>query len=205
MSKGDSVPAAYARKYAIELVNELSPLCEDIQIAGSLRREKEQIGDVEIVARPSHVGRFWALVDGWVNTGRVSKALYGASNRWGEKYRGIIFHDIRFEIFLGDAINWGYQLALRTGPTEANTYVMQLRAYHNVPFHADDGYWWVEGRKIAVPDEAEMFRLWGFDRVPAPSERTLVLYQRTMRRSRWATTWTFAEEAKPTITQESLF
>src|SRR5688572_21978985 len=123
MSKGEPVYAPTARLRADELVQGLEPLCAAICVAGSLRRGKQEIGDVEIVAMPTNIPAFWAVVNDWVNKGRATKALYGTSYRWGEKYRGIEYEGIRFEFFLADQNNWGYQLALRTGPADANEFV----------------------------------------------------------------------------------
>jgi DNA polymerase/3'-5' exonuclease PolX len=45
-------PAAIARKVADELVQALTPRCEQICIAGSLRRGKAEVGDIEILYIP---------------------------------------------------------------------------------------------------------------------------------------------------------
>jgi hypothetical protein len=45
-------PAAIARKVADELVAELQPRCEQACVAGSLRRGKTDVGDIEIVYVP---------------------------------------------------------------------------------------------------------------------------------------------------------
>jgi DNA polymerase/3'-5' exonuclease PolX len=43
------MPYMEAMAYATTMVYYLSPLCSRIEIAGSLRRKKETIGDIEIV------------------------------------------------------------------------------------------------------------------------------------------------------------
>jgi len=50
MSQGAPMPHAEALAIAEGLVNDLRPACERIQIAGSLRRGKPQVRDIEIVA-----------------------------------------------------------------------------------------------------------------------------------------------------------
>ncbi len=47
-----AIPLALARKAAQKLLAQLEPHCERIEIAGSIRREKEEIGDIELVAIP---------------------------------------------------------------------------------------------------------------------------------------------------------
>ena len=49
MSDKQRWPAAIARKVADELVEALTPRCEQICIAGSLRRGKPDVGDIEIL------------------------------------------------------------------------------------------------------------------------------------------------------------
>lgn len=41
-----------AKNIALEVWNQLKPHCAIIKIAGSIRREKPEVGDVEIVALP---------------------------------------------------------------------------------------------------------------------------------------------------------
>ena len=47
------VPLARAQVVAAEVVALLAPACERIEIAGSVRREKTDVGDIEIVCTPS--------------------------------------------------------------------------------------------------------------------------------------------------------
>src|SRR5215471_6986088 len=54
MSEKRHWPAALARKVAEQLVAELAPRCERIEIAGSLRRGKAEVGDIEILYVPTH-------------------------------------------------------------------------------------------------------------------------------------------------------
>lgn len=58
MSEGiKRLPLAEAKKVAEELVEEMHPYCDRIAIAGSIRREKEFVNDIEIVAIPKHEER----------------------------------------------------------------------------------------------------------------------------------------------------
>ena len=52
MSNKQRWPATTARKVADALAAELTPRCERIEIAGSLRRGKADVGDIEILYVP---------------------------------------------------------------------------------------------------------------------------------------------------------
>jgi DNA polymerase/3'-5' exonuclease PolX len=52
MSDKSRWPASIARSVANELIAELQPRCEQLCIAGSLRRRKPEVGDIEILYVP---------------------------------------------------------------------------------------------------------------------------------------------------------
>ncbi len=52
MSPGPKMPLAPARRLAEALVRELEPACERIEIAGSIRRGADHVGDLELLAIP---------------------------------------------------------------------------------------------------------------------------------------------------------
>lgn len=185
MSGGDPVSNKVAWRHADDLVRELDPLCIQISKAGSLRRGKTTVNDVEIVVQPKRAREFLARLDKWVIDGKVRKASYNGETRWGPKYRGLMYEGIRFEFFLADEHNYGYILWLRTGPGDANHFVMTQIAAKNAPYRARDGYWWIDGKPIHVPDETEMFRLLGISTVIPPHARTAEMYARLMKSPRW--------------------
>lgn len=57
MSSGPRMPLATAQILANTIWHALEPHCERIAIAGSIRREKETIGDIELVLIPRYVER----------------------------------------------------------------------------------------------------------------------------------------------------
>jgi hypothetical protein len=52
MNGKQRIPLARARIIAGEVLDLLSPVCERIEIAGSVRREKATVGDIEILCAP---------------------------------------------------------------------------------------------------------------------------------------------------------
>jgi uncharacterized protein YeaO (DUF488 family) len=184
-------PIVEARAIAESLVALLSVGCDEIMIAGSIRRGKEMVGDVEIVALATP--KLHGLMDRLLLDGVIEKAIYPDGNyRWGKLYRGIQYMGMKCEVFLYDSHNRGYQQILRTGPGDANTTLMTLLSHRRAPYRFQDGYCWyslnwyknhrdewaAEDRKLVpCPDEQTVFKLLGLPFIE-PHERTEVRYQR---------------------------
>jgi DNA polymerase/3'-5' exonuclease PolX len=205
--------AIMAKAIAHDVVGMLNFSCERITIAGSLRRGRPLVGDVEIVAIPRYEGALNLLLnrlDHLVLAGTVRKAWYAGkdgkmNHRWGEKYRGIDYRGMKIEVFTADPDNWGYIEWLRTGPGDANKYVMSRVMYGDAPYRASDSDWWAGQRRIIVPDEVEMFRLLGMAYVE-PANRTEETYRKGMQSAKWAAvdSLTFADDV-PVLQQSGLF
>ena len=116
-----------ARHLAEDIEAKLAPGCERIEIAGSLRRERPVIGDIEIVCIPRYqVDMFGvvayeqpsyldAILSGLVAEGRL---LPGKKN--GKKFKQFIIphavSGITLDLFITTPERWGVIFAIRTGP-----------------------------------------------------------------------------------------
>lgn len=215
MSGTTRYPAAALYPHAEQFASGIADLCVKVEIAGSLRRGKPAVGDIEVVALPHDAPTLLARLDTWVATGRAFKATYSdGAHRWGTRYRGIKLPGSNFrpgcpakiELWLADALNFGWILALRTGSADANEFMVRQMNFRGAPFRAREGYWWVQDRRIAVPDEVEVFRLWGLAEPVPPQQRELAVYQRLFARPTWGQHWTYADEAAEAApTQEAMF
>lgn len=146
--------------------------------AGSLRRKRPEVGDVEHVVRPldglvevsgglfgqsESVNMLWHRLDELVTQGVVAKHVYGDTGfRWGSKYRGVDFRGHLHEIFTADSANWGCQLLIRTGPAEYSERVVSVLK-HGGMYRQQDGYLVhvASGEVVPVPDEKTYLRLAG--------------------------------------------
>jgi len=187
------VQLAEARAIITELVEILRPACERIEIAGSVRRGKLEVKDAEVVIIPTP--ELLPLTDTLIEYGKAQYALYGdkKTKRWGTAYRGLLFRDIKCELFMTTAESWGYQYWLRTGPGDANTYIMKWLGLPHVkaPVRFQEGYGWhsvnwaYDGKKWVAPDrrrlriasEEDLFAVLGMPFIP-PNERTEMTYKR---------------------------
>lgn len=189
MSSGERIPLAKADEIAGAVVALVADCCQWIEVCGSVRRRKATVGDIEIVAVPADRQHLLARLDRLVLEGKIKKARYGATvqERWGDTYRGFEFQDVRFEIFLADKDNRGYIQWLRTGPGDANQFIMWRMQAGSWPIRFMDGYAWhvqyyadqtslLSRRRLSVPDEDVLFRLLMMPRTVAPIDRSEKLY-----------------------------
>lgn len=181
------IPLQHAELLARELFALIEPTCEDIRIAGSIRRKSSTVKDAEFVVIPTPMT--YQLLDRLVFEGQMERADYGGSERWGLKYRGLVYKGLRCELFFTDEGSWGYILWLRSGPADSNKVVMQkmqasrVRCQDGSVWLADDwrmiGDKWASDTKqrILVPDETRWFKLLGMEWI-APETRTVAVYHR---------------------------
>lgn len=77
MSDGKKVNADEAREKVGIIYELLRDQCEQLVIAGSLRRGKALVGDAEIVALPKYAPNLLARLDRMVAEQLIVKAAYG--------------------------------------------------------------------------------------------------------------------------------
>jgi DNA polymerase/3'-5' exonuclease PolX len=113
---------ATALAAAEQLRDLLAPACERIEIAGSLRRGKATVKDIELVAIPRYTldllgqpmdSMLDATVDGLVADGTILRPT-----KDGPRYKAFWLADpgIQVDLFVTDPERWGVCFALRTGP-----------------------------------------------------------------------------------------
>jgi len=144
----------------------LSPHCERIEIAGSVRRRKPDVGDIEIVAIPKTEklpGMFDPVVlrdGGFITAMRRFPILKGQPETG--KYIALQLHGIKADVFLATPDNWGLIYAIRVGSADFSHHTLAagwVRA----------GYKSIEGmltkvstgKTVAVKEEADLFNLIG--------------------------------------------
>ena len=187
MNEKQRWPADIARPIANELIAQLQPRCQQICIAGSLRRRKLEVGDIEILFVPRiaqvHMPdelfpRIRSLVDElfeqWLVQDFIRKRPdKNGATTWGDKNK-LAVHGrswIPVDFFATTPDCWFVALVLRTGPKELNTTLtasalrrgMQLHAYGVLEVTAT-------GELIIPRSEREVFQRLGVPyREPAQS------------------------------------
>lgn len=102
-------------------LEELKPHCYRCEIAGSVRRKKPEVKDIEIVAWPKPYD-FGLLESGIVELVSKWRVVKG---RFPCKYtQRILPEGIKLDLFFADKYNWGNTYAIRTGSADYSHYVL---------------------------------------------------------------------------------
>lgn len=177
-------PRAEALAVAEALKAQLTPVCERIEIAGSLRRGKPAVGDIELVCIPKPIDPFYSwgeydqldaalrqmISDGLLRKRRNKQGRfigYGIQN----KYLVHVPSGIGVDVFSTEGRYWGMALVVRTGPKEFNIRMMTRFRELGMRGHAYGGSTDIGGTELDCPDEEPVFRLLGWPYM-LPEERT---------------------------------
>ena len=157
MSKEIKYQYATAYKIALEVLEQLKPHCERIEIAGSVRRKKAEVGDIEIVAIPKPY-----------EIGLLESGIATVINQW-QKVKGelpckytqrILPSGIKLDLFFAEEGNWGSVFAIRTGSADYSHKVL-ANGWVRQGFRSDGGYLFRDGERYEVREEKDLFKLIG--------------------------------------------
>ena len=183
MSAGVAIPAGEAHEVADHLIGLLAASCNRIRIAGSLRRGKQEVHDIELVATPrfdfvdgadlwgTTVGvdrleeRVRSLIDlGFVRLRDVESHKRDGTttigHRDGDSYKALECSGIPVDLFIvRPPAEWGVIFAIRTGPGDWNQRIVTdcqkyLRRVHG-------GRVYRNGKPVPCPEEEDFFRAVG--------------------------------------------
>ena len=164
-----SVQLDRATEIAERIKAELAPHCDRIEIAGSIRRRKAFVGDIEIVAipKPYDVGLFASGIAPIVNAWPKVRGELPC------KYTQRMLPDgIALDLFFATRENWGLIYAIRTGSAEYSHRVLahgwSVRGFKSVEGVLHNS----AGRPVATPEEEDLFRIAGVAWVP-PEKRII--------------------------------
>lgn len=178
-------PLDYAESVAGWIVEQLESVCEKIVVAGSIRRRRPFVKDIEIVCVPKLVWSTnlldekksesvfemlmeWLLicdyqVDGQVVKGGVFAKRSGMDGRftYGLKNKLLIHRPtgVAVDLFTADEENWGMSLLVRTGSADFNKAVMARFRRLGMRGHAYGGVTDARGKTVECPEEEEVFQL----------------------------------------------
>ena len=164
-------------------VETLAPACQRIEIAGSIRRRRPEVNDIDIVLIP----HYSTVRDGMFDEKRVSMLdgvmdVLEADGRItqfnrGEKLKRGVFPrkgDFAWDIFVATPETWSTLLLIRTGSKEHNIMLCQRAQDMRMKLHADgSGVRDASGALIrCFESEADVLRLLGLEYVE-PSKREI--------------------------------
>lgn len=166
-----------ARGIADELVELLTPACERLIIAGSIRRRKPDVGDLELLAIPKFNGVVdlldqklkWLMLRGVFDhrPNKRGSIMYGPKN----KLLRHVDSGIGVDIFSTDEECWWVALVVRTGGKSTNQEIATRAIERGRSFHAyGRGFTLADGSELVCRSEQDVFKAVGM-RYLEPWER----------------------------------
>lgn len=154
----------FARHLADALLKELEPYCDRIEVAGSVRRRKDMVKDIELVVVPKMLepekdlfGEIKAQRDALTEYLLAEIARKPGVWHYRPNVKGITTFgvqnkfllrtvesfwvpgetiDVAIDLFTASQENWGRDLAIRTGPAKLNQAVATLAQRKGWAMHA---------------------------------------------------------------------
>lgn len=181
-----------ALQWATNIKEILSKFCDRIEIAGSIRRQKQTgIKDIEIVCIPKTqiVTDLFGANAG--TTSLLQEAIPALFKAWtvtkiirnGPAWKTFFIPDeqispdgVKVDLFIVTAETWGTQFALKTGPAEYSKWLVTEKRFGGaMPGHAKyTGGFNIEihGNPVPMYEEQDFFKFINIP-MPAPSERKM--------------------------------
>lgn len=172
------IPLAEAQTIADAFVLAVLPFCEQAEVAGSVRRGKAEVGDIEIVLQP----RLEPVYDLFGAPAGHRDSLQGfVWSAWGQlvkngpRFKQILTpQGVMLDVFIvRPPAQFGLIYLIRTGPAEFSRWVVTPQDKGGaLPSHlrVRDGAIWDGDDIVPTPTEADVFRVLGLDFIP-PAER----------------------------------
>lgn len=172
-----------AEVIATKLRDRLSPFCIKIEILGSIRRKKEQVGDIDILCIPKteieqvevapstlfedaqykpvsvRSKGFCSILDEMeFITGKSNEAKAMNRKLWLDPGEQEEYNQgfIKVQVFTTTAYSWGYMSIIRTGSDKFN--MRMLKRMKDLGYRAQEGNIWWGKRLIEVRTEEELFK-----------------------------------------------
>ena len=168
MSKGEKLPRAVMLPIAQHIVDVLGDYCQRIEIAGSLRRERPLVGDIELVAIPQYEKDLFGIADLSRNLLKHFLVQKGVNMpKFGDKYIQFMYGSHKVDLFMPTPETWGSIFTLRTGSHEFNMWLMTVRS-GQVGVRFEDGRLLrrYNGELIPTPEESDVFEHLKLEVVP---------------------------------------
>lgn len=184
--------ADFVRPVLDELLGLLGPFCERLEVAGSMRRQRPDVGDLELVAVPRMeptrdlfgqavpgrdrdlLGEYLALMVAQ-HVLAIRPRSDGARGANGPRAKYLLYRGIPVDLFVClPPAQWGYIFAVRTGPAAFSKLLVTQRSARGL---CPDGLHFADGalrdaigQVIPTPEEADLFAALGI-RYVEPSKR----------------------------------
>jgi DNA polymerase/3'-5' exonuclease PolX len=145
-----------AKSIADELIDVLQPYCTKIEVAGSVRRKKEQVKDIEICLVPENANKLFNVLGNYLL--HINPKFSYIKN--GSRYKQFMYGGCQVDMFIAKEDNWGLIYLMRTGSAEFSTKVLAAWKRVTGGGYSKDGYLYNANNEIVyTPEEEDMFKL----------------------------------------------
>lgn len=147
---------------AFKILAEIEPFCEKAQIAGSIRRLKTTINDIDIVVQPKP--------DSWLQIIKEIRHEFNTvTEKQGDKLATLLIPfcskqghgHVQLDIYRASQSTWGILLLVRTGSAEHNVYLCNLALAKGLRLQYSQGLVDSKGNVIAGKTEEDVFEALG--------------------------------------------
>lgn len=182
-------PFAQVLRVAEQTVERLGRFCDRIEIAGSLRRQCAQVGDIEIIAVPTSARNLFGTptsdpsaldvhLDALIGMGKIRHV---ERQRWGSRQKSFMFDTgqgtYQVDLFLQpDPQTWGVNMMLRTGSAGFNSMMVRQRykgGWCPDDLRFDKARIWRNGTALSTPTERDVFNVLGLEWIE-PQDREVI-------------------------------
>jgi len=156
---------------ASKIVNTIGPYCIRTEVAGSIRRRKSTVNDIDIVVLPKP--------QSWIQVIKEIRRKFDAiTEKQGEKLATlyVIFASkdgqgyVEVDLYRASEGTWGILLLIRTGSAEHNIYLANLAIRKGFHLAYSKGLLNEKGEVVASKTEEEVFQALGLD-YKSPEDR----------------------------------
>ncbi|BAT72096.1 DNA polymerase, family X [Thermosulfidibacter takaii ABI70S6] len=146
-----------ALELAEYVIGQLKDYCDRISYAGSLRRMKETIGDIDILA----VGNKREIMDRFVSIDKVTEVIAK-----GETKSSVLIGTRQVDLRVVEEDQWGAALQYFTGSKEHNVHLREIAKEKGLKINEYGVFKVASGVKIAGKTEEEVYAVLGLPYIP---------------------------------------
>lgn len=172
MSKGEKIQRWEAWNQAKMLIGHLNGVCQRAEIAGSLRRGREMVSDIEIVCIPNEAQDLFGNSSYLWGDVRDALAMFKMI-KGGDHYQQYDLGICNADIFVTSREQWGVIFTIRTGSAAFSRRLVTPASYGGyMPdgMYIDGGLLWRGRNPIDTPEEEDLFHEMGLTWIP-PEKR----------------------------------
>ena len=146
-----------ALELAEYVISNLKDFCDSIAFAGSLRRMKETVGDIDILA----VGERREIINRFTSLDKVTEIIAK-----GETKASILVEDRQIDLRVVNKDEWGSALQYFTGSKEHNVHLRELAREKGFKINEYGVFRISDNVKVAGETEESVYNILGLDYIP---------------------------------------